>query len=99
MNDATTAARRPRRWPWILAGLCLAGVVIAPLAAYAFGAVVMGPYEGDGGLGGFLAAVYGDALRGRWSALGLVLSPAAAVLCWWAVIAWLRSARRPSAQE
>ena len=78
-----------RRNLWIFM-LCLAGVVIAPLAAYVFGAALMGAYEGEGGLPGFLGAVYGDAIQGGSAALGLVLSPTLFVLTWWAIAAWLR---------
>jgi hypothetical protein len=77
-----------RRNLWIFL-LCLAGVVIAPLAAYGFGSALMGAYEGEGGLPGFLGAIYSDAFRGGSAALGLVLSPTLFVLTWWAVAAWL----------
>jgi hypothetical protein len=69
------------------------GAVLAPVAVYVFGVNLIAPYAGDGGALGFLGSVYGDALQGSAVAWGLLLSPAAFVLTWWAVIRLVRAGR------
>lgn len=76
----------------VIAIVIVAGAVLAPVAVYVFGANLIAPYEGDGGLLGFLGSVYGDALRGKLAAWALLLSPALFVLTWWAVLRLARTA-------
>ena len=82
----------------LLSGLALAGALLVPLAVYLFGSTLMGPYEGDGGLVGFLATVYADLLRGRPGALALVLSPTVFFALWWLIFRLVRR-RRAEATE
>ena len=77
-----------------IAIICL-GAVIAPVAVYLFGVLLIGPYEGEGRALGFLGSVYGDALAGSPAAWALLLSPAAMILTWWAVARALRATRKP----
>lgn len=79
--------RGPQRFgPITTAALItILGAVIAPVAVYLFGILIIAPYEGEGRLLGFLGSVYGDALAGEASAWALLLSPAALILTWWAV--------------
>ena len=74
--------------------ILILGALIAPVAVYLFGANLIAPYEGEGGLPGFLGSVYGAALDGSPAAWGLLLSPAAFVLTWWGVFRVLRATRR-----
>jgi hypothetical protein len=84
----------------LIAGLCLAGALLVPFAVYLFGSTLMGPYEGEAGLAGFLAAVFSDVFRARAGALALVLSPAAFVLLWWLIFHLLRQPQtRPTGNE
>ena len=74
---------------WLLAiFLCLAGV---PLVIYFPGGLIVGPYEGDSGLLGLTGAIYGDALRGKLSAIALLLSPALLFGVWYGVGRWRRA--------
>ncbi len=77
----------------ILLGLCLLAALLAPVAVYLFGSAVMGPYEGTGGLGGFVGQVYSQAFAGKTSALALMLSPALALLTWWGLARYLRPSK------
>lgn len=72
------------------------GAVLAPVAVYVFGTTLLAPYEGDGGVLGFLGSVYGDAWQGKAAAWGLLLSPTAFLLTWWAVFRLLRAGRTPA---
>lgn len=72
------------------------GAVLAPVAVYVFGTTLLAPYEGDGGAFGFVGSVYRDALQGEAAAWGLLLSPTAFILTWWAVFRLLRAGRRPA---
>jgi len=82
MPDTTTAAppsadperrARLRRELLILAVVGGFGVVLLPFLVYFAGAATLGPYEG--GLGTFLVKLYGDLVRLRPSALGLLFGP------------------------
>ncbi len=64
--------------------------LLAPVVVYLFGSALMGPYEGPGGLGGFVGHVYGQALAGKTSAIALMLSPTLALLTWWGLAGYLR---------
>lgn len=77
----------------LFAVLSLLGVLLAPLVVYWFGSTVMGPYEGDSGLSGFLASIYSAAWAARPGALALILSPAGLLLTWWLVVKLLLSSR------
>jgi len=70
------------------------GAVIAPVAVYLFGSLLIAPYAGEGGLVGFLSSVYGDAARGEAAAWALLLSPASLILTWWLVVQARRSMRQ-----
>ena len=85
---------RPRRAAIIASLLLLTGFLILPIAVYVFGQRVVGPYEGDGGLGIFLWSIYTGLARGAFAAWILVLSPALVVGVWYALVKFLRAARR-----
>ena len=71
------------------AGLALfLSFLIVPVCAFIGGAIVVGDYEGPSGLLGYLAAIYGDALRGRWLAWVLILAPVL-IVGLWAIVAQL----------
>jgi hypothetical protein len=74
-----------KRWALFLL-LCVVGV---PVAIYAVGTAIVGPYEGDSGLLGLMTTIYGDAIRGTISAWLVLLGPALLVLIWLAT-AWLQ---------
>ena len=77
----------------LFAALSLLGVLLAPLVVYWFGSTVMGPYEGDSGLTGFLGSVYSAAWAARPGALALILSPAGLLLTWWLIFKFLLGSR------
>lgn len=89
----STAPQALRRRLYAIAALLIAGAILAPVAVYVFGVNLIAPYEGDGGMLGFLGSVYGEALNGKAAAWGLILSPAAFVLTWWAVYRLIRAGR------
>ena len=60
----------------------LPSMVVVPLCAYLGGSIVVGDYEGQSGLLGYLGAIYGDALSGRWYAWILILAPALIIATW-----------------
>ena len=60
----------------------LLSFLIVPVCAYFGGLLVVGDYEGESGLLGYLISIYGDALRGRWLAWMLVLAPALIIGGW-----------------
>lgn len=92
-------SRPGRRTALTLLILCLAGALLAPVAVYLFGSTVMGPYEGDGGIGSFTAGVFAAAADGKPGALALLLSPAALVLTWWLIFLLLGRARPENETE
>ena len=73
--------------------LCLAGALLAPVAVYLFGSSLMGPYEGDGGLAGFMTGVFSAAVECHYGALALLLTPAGLVLTWWLIFQLLKPKR------
>jgi len=64
----------------------LLSFVLVPVFAYIGGSLVVGDYEGQSGLLGYLVAIFGDALRGRWLAWILILSPVLIVTTWMILI-------------
>ena len=64
----------------------IAGLILLPVAIFLFGQLAAGSYDGPAGLPGFLGDIYGDLLRGKLLAWTIVLSPAALVSIWWAVV-------------
>ncbi len=93
MTDSPILRAGLRRRAIATLSFVVAGAIAAPALVYAFGSL-LGPYEGPNGFGGFLTDVYGDALHGRLAAIGLLLSPAAYVLCWWLIILVWRHSRK-----
>ena len=55
--------------------LILLGFVVLPVMVYLVGQVVIGGYEGDGGLLGLFIAIYRSLGRGELATWVLVLSP------------------------
>ena len=84
---------RLRRTAIIAALMLLTGFLILPIAVYVFGQQVVGPYEGDGGLGTFLWSIYSGLANGAFAAWILVLSPALVVGTWYVVVKILQAAR------
>jgi hypothetical protein len=93
------ASKPPKRRSVLTSSLYILvlGAVIAPVAVYLFGSLLIAPYAGEGGLAGFLTNVYGDAARGEAAAWGLLLSPATLILTWWLVVRARRSMGRQRA--
>jgi uncharacterized membrane protein len=54
----------------------IAGLILLPLAVFAVGQLMAGPYAGSGGFLGFLGSIYIDLITGKPSAWILTLSPA-----------------------
>ena len=67
-----------KSWLYGLLG-CL---IIVPVLIYIGGSLLVGPYEGDGGLIGMMGKIYVDALTLQLSAWVLLLSPLLLVLIW-----------------
>ena len=67
-----------KHWLSILL-LCLIGV---PVAVYLVGGLIVGPYEGEGGILGMVGTIYADALTGHLSAWVLLSSPLLLVAIW-----------------
>jgi len=76
----------------------LLSFVLVPVTAYIGGSVVVGDYEGQSGLLGYLVAIFGDALRGRWLAWLLILAPVLLVTIW-ALIVWTVKTARARIRE
>jgi hypothetical protein len=93
-KSQSAASHRRRAVSKSIAIICL-GAIIAPVAVFLFGFLLIAPYEGEGGALGFLGSVYGDALAGSPAAWALLLSPAAMILTWWAVARALRATHKP----
>jgi hypothetical protein len=74
----------------------LLGFVLVPVCAYVGGSLVVGDYEGDSGLLGYLVAIFGDALRGRWLAWVMILAPLLLVGIWTLVARTGRRMRAPA---
>jgi hypothetical protein len=56
--------------------------VLVPIAAYAVGQWVIGPYEGNFGLPGYFFSIYSDALQGRLPAWILLTGLPLMLLSW-----------------
>lgn len=82
-----------RRLLYTIVIVVVVGAVLAPVAVYVFGVNLIAPYAGEDGALGFLGSVYSDAWQGKAAAWGLLLSPAAFVLTWWAVFRLLRAGK------
>jgi hypothetical protein len=71
-----TRSARPVNWRLeirrALLGLGL-GCLLMPVLVFAFGRLLLGPFEGT--VGSFLATIYGDALHGRPAAIALFVGP------------------------
>lgn len=66
----STALGRELRYFLLVGG---AGLLVLPFLVYLAGAATLGPYEG--GLGAFLATLYGDLVRFAPAAWALLLGP------------------------
>ncbi len=71
-----------KSWLSILV-LCLIGV---PVVVYWVGGLIVGPYEGEGGIMGMIRIIYADALTGHLSAWVLLFSPLLLVAIWMLVL-------------
>ena len=60
-----------KRWIYAL----LASLIVVPVLVYFAGGLIVGPYEGEGGLIEMMGTIYVDAMTGHWSAWVLLLSP------------------------
>lgn len=60
----------------------LACLISVPVLVYLFGSIVVGPYEGEGGLIGMMGSIYVDAITLQPSALVLLVSPLLLILVW-----------------
>jgi len=72
----------------------LLSFVLVPVVAYIGGSLVVGDYEGQTGLLGYLVAIFGAALRGRWLAWTLILAPVMIVTIWTLVVWAVRRGHR-----
>jgi hypothetical protein len=70
------------------------GLLVLPFLIYALGSRTLGPYEG-GGLGSFLATLYGDFLRFRLPAWCLLLGPYLLALALRLLVRALRGRAQP----
>ena len=70
----------------------LLSIVLVPVCAYIGGSLVVGDYEGQSRLLGYLVAIFGDAWRGRWLAWILILAPVLLVAIWTPVVWAVRRA-------
>ena len=61
---------------------------IVEVVALFVGLFVIGPYEGEYGLAGYLGSIYLAAWQGKWTALVLILAPLLTVGAWLAGL-WL----------
>jgi hypothetical protein len=69
---------------WLpLAAFCLIGV---PVIIYLFGGLLVGPYQGEGGLPGMVGTIYLDAIKGHLSALTLLTAPVLLIGIWVSVM-------------
>ncbi len=65
-----------------IAALLFAGAVIIPVMAYLVGGTIVGSYEGNGGLAGYLGTIYLSTWHGERAALMLILAPLLIVVIW-----------------
>jgi hypothetical protein len=67
------------KW-WLYAFLvCL---ITVPALIYLVGGLIVGPYEGEGGLSQMMGTIYVDAMTGHLSAWLLLLAPLLLALIW-----------------
>lgn len=86
-NETSSAVAGPLPIRLRTAGLALLlSLVLVPVFAYVGGSLVVGDYEGPDRLLGYLVAIFGDALRGRWMAWVLILAPVLTVAIWTLVV-------------
>ncbi len=62
--------------------LLVTGAVFIPIVAYLIGGYIVGPYEGENGLAGYLEVIYLSAGHGERAALTLILTPLLIVIAW-----------------
>jgi len=79
-----------------LLALVVTGATIIPVGAYLVGSYVVGPYEGEYGLAGYLGSIYLAAWQGEKAALILLLAPILAVGAWMIAL-WLYRPNRADA--
>lgn len=72
-----------RRQTKTFAILGIAGIILMPVLVYAVGRAFAGPYEGEGGLAGFLLSIYAGLGQGSLAAWILTLAPALLAGSWW----------------
>jgi hypothetical protein len=65
-----------------LLALFVTGAAIIPVGGYLIGRYVIGPYEGENGLAGYLGSIYLAAWQGEKAALVLILAPMLVVGIW-----------------
>jgi len=68
--------------------LLVIGAVLIPVIAYLVGGAIVGPYEGNGGLAGYLGTIYQSTWHGERAALMLILAPLLVVAAWMTAL-WL----------
>jgi hypothetical protein len=94
-DPARRARRRELIWLAVMGG---GGLIVMPLVIYLVGSRTLGPYEG-GGLGSFLAVLYGDFFHLHWGAWALLVGPyLVTLLIRWLLVPWRRGrlAEQPS---
>ena len=67
--------------------LVLVSLIIVPVCGYLVGGLIVGPYEGSGGLPGYLGQIISRAFSGERSAWILMLTPAIIVSIW-SILIW-----------
>ena len=98
MNATARQTPDVRRGLLTLLAVVLGGALAVSGLTFAVGSL-MGTYEGEHGLWGFLGEVFGAALQGRPGALVLLLSPSLCLATWWLVFRLLRYRPRTSADH
>lgn len=69
---------------WVIFGLL--SVLMVPVAVFAGGSLLVGPYEGEFGLLGMMGTIYRDAAQIKVTAWVLLLAPLLLGLIWAACI-------------
>ena len=62
--------------------LIVTGLLFLPVCAYIVGLIVVGPYEGQSGVAGYLGTLYVSAWRGELTARLLLLTPLLLAATW-----------------
>jgi len=78
--------------------LVLLSLIIVPVCAYLFGGLIVGPYEGDGRLPGYLGKIISRAFSGDRSAWILMLTPSIIVSIW-SIVIWQGRRQRAKKAE